>query len=159
LSKTHDRALRDAALKFFKAKVWSDPFAVTLTLKNARREGEYWIGRKDGDAQRNLGHFLNVLRKKFERRGLSKTKGLQCVPVLEGNDDVREHLHLIIDKPACVGIEEFHALISAEWSRTHWGHARVDIRPCYDTEGCLKYYLKLCTKSDYAAAIDWTNVR
>lgn len=159
MSKADDRKLRGAALEYFNTKEWSDPYAVTLTLKKTMRGREFWVQRREGDAQSNLRHFLNVLTKRLRRYGFSKSESLQCAPVLEGDDYTRPHFHLVIDKPHCVTREQFEALIYHEWPRTHWGHRRLTIEPCYDTAGCLSYFLKLRTKSDYGAAIDWTNVR
>jgi hypothetical protein len=93
------------------------------------------------------------------RYGFSKKADLRCVPVLEGTDEVRPHFHLMIDKPDCVTNEQFHALISHEWALTRWGHARVDIKSAHNTKGWLGYIFKLRSKADYAASIDWTNVR
>lgn len=116
-----------------------------------------WVRLTEGDAQRNLRHFLNVLHKKLGAYGFQKKAELQCVPVLEGDDVVRPHFHLMLDRPACIGPEEYGELIAYEWSRTHWGNQRVTIEPCRNEDGWLSYITKLRTKSDYAAAIDWTN--
>lgn len=159
MDKKHDNAIRDALLDFCRKKKWTNPQAVTLTLKLARQVGTTWVRLTEIDAQRNLRHVLNVLRKKLRRYGFPKTAELQCVPVLEGTDVVRPHFHLMLDRPACIEPEEYAALIAYEWSRTHWGHQLTKVEPCHNEIGWLNYISKSRTKSDYAAAIDWTNFR
>ena len=160
MTKTHCIAFREAVLDFCKDKTWTNPQAITLTLKRRRQDGTVWVSIAEGDAQRNLTHFLNVIRRKLQRRyGFPKTAELQCIPVLEGTDDVRDHFHLMLDRPACIDQEAYSALIAEEWSRTDWGMPRLTIKPCFNEQGWVDYITKLRTKSDYAAAIDWTNFR
>ena len=159
MNKTKDIAIRDALLDFCKTLRWTNPQAVTLTLRLARLVGPSWAPLTRLDAQQNLRHFLNVLHKKLGSRGLPKQAQLHCVPIFEGHDTVRPHLHLMLDRPNCIDAAEYAALIRHEWARTFWGHREVSVEPCHDDSGWLGYISKLRTKKEYADAIDWTNFR
>ena len=130
---------------------------MTLTLRTSRPTGTVWVKLTAVEAQQNLRHFLNVVHKKLAAYGFPKKAELQCVPIFEGNDAVRPHFHLMLDRPACIEAAEYASLLEDEWSCTHWGHQRADVKPCDDEDGWLDYISKLRTKTDYAAAIDWTN--
>lgn len=128
--------------------VW---YAVTLTLGPhlPTHEARYL-------AQGNLRHFLNTLNRrvfgnKFTREGLR----LPCVAVLEGNDAVRPHYHLLVGKPLTFREEEFIAHFEKQWPRTHYGAVEVHMEPC--DAGWLHYMLKKRTKDNYELSIDWTN--
>lgn len=151
------KKLRDAFIKFCSVQEMKSPYAVTLTLKEGRHVDYQWMPLTQIDAEQNLRHFLNVISKKLWKTGLPKGYRPTCVPVLEGNDVVRRHYHLMIDKPDVVGPEEFALLISRTWRHTFWGHEHVTVRPCYDSSGWLWYMAKLRTKSRYPDSIDWMN--
>jgi hypothetical protein len=157
LNKTHTIELRESLLEFCRSKNWISPQAVTLTLRTSRPAGTVWVKLTAADAQQNLRHFLNVVHKKLAAYGFPKRAELQCVPIFEGDDAVRPHFHLMLDRPACIEAAEYADLLERAWSRTYWGHQRTEIKPCDDEDGWLDYISKLRTKSDYAAAIDWTN--
>lgn len=160
MNSTDVAALRHAFLNFCKTKIWTNPQAVTLTLKVARRiDSGGWLRLSQTAAQQNLSHFLNVLRKGLWRRGFLEEPELQCIPIYEGCQDVRPHIHLVLDKPDGIGQEHYTALIHQEWSRTHWGHQLVTVEPCHNEEGWLTYIAKARTKADYGDAIDWMNFR
>lgn len=151
------KRLRDAFIEFCSVEGMKSPYAVTLTLKAARHLDYQWIPLTQIDAAQNLRHFLNVISKKLRKAGLAKGYRPRCVPVLEGNDVIRKHYHLIIDKPEVIGPEEFAFLIGRSWRNTYWGHEQVTVRPCYDGSGWLRYIAKPRTKVHYADSIDWMN--
>ena len=149
--------MREAFIEFCSVEEMKAPYAVTLTLKAARQVGYQWMPLTQIDAGQNLRHFMNVITKKLRKSGLKKGYRPKCVPILEGNDVIRRHYHLIIDKPDVIGAEEFALLIARTWRNTFWGHEQVIVRPCYDGSGWLRYMAKLRTKSHYADSIDWMN--
>jgi hypothetical protein len=156
LNQKHKIDLREALLEFCREKNWINPQAVTLTLRTSRLVGTVRVKLTAFEAQRNLRHFLKVVHKKLAPFGFPKKAVLQCLPIFE-DDEVRPHLHLMLDRPACIEAAEYADLLQYEWSRTDWALERADIKPCDDDDGWLDYISKLRTKSDYAAAIDWTN--
>jgi hypothetical protein len=150
--------LRANLIEFCNELDWKNPQAVTLTLKLARYVDGVRIKLTRQAAEQNLRHLKNVLRKKLVAFGFDKREVLHCVPIFEGNSTVREHIHLMLDRPKCIQVSEYADLIQREWARTVWGHGLVLVEPCYDQAGWLDYITKPRTKSDsYAVAIDWTN--
>jgi hypothetical protein len=153
-------AHRSALLDFCRSKTWTSPHAVTLTLKTRTLVGDIWQSLTQLEAQQNLTHWLNVVRKKLVRLGFSKHAALQRVPIFEGRQHQhRPHYHLMLDKPDCIETPEYETLIQHEWQRTRWGHQRVTVDACHDEDGWLNYITKLRTKEQYAASIDWTNFK
>jgi hypothetical protein len=128
-------------------------------LKISRIVDGVWLRLTQIEAQQNLRHLLNVLHKQLGRYGFPKQATLQCVPIIEGRDGVRPHIHLMLDKPDCIGVDEYAALIQRLWAGTYWGHEKVTVEPCHDDAGWLSYISKLRTKETYADAIDWTNFK
>jgi hypothetical protein len=154
-------AHRDVLRDYCKAKHWTSPHAVTLTLKTRTLVGSVWQTLTQLDAQQNLRHWLNVIRKKLVKRGFTKHAELQRVPIYEGGrtQGIRPHYHLVLDKPDCIQTPEYETLIQSEWARTRWGHHRVTVEACYDAAGSLDYITKLRTKEHYPDSIDWTNFK
>jgi hypothetical protein len=157
MNNTNAAALREALLQLCYQKPWTNPQAVTLTLKLARAVDQILVPLTVLDAQQNLRHFLNVMHKKLRPYGITKRTRLQCVPIFEGHSTVRKHIHLMIDRPHTIGDEDYATLIECEWRRTVWGHQKVTVEPCYDCCGWLRYISKVRSKQQYADAIDWTN--
>ena len=151
--------IRQALLNFCQTKTWINPQAVTLTLRLARRKDGIRDPLTRSDAEKNLRHFLNVLHKKLGSYGFPKRGVLQRLPVVEGTATVRTHIHMMLDKPACIDAAAYAELIQQEWPRTDWGHELVTVEPCTSAEGWLAYITKLRSKADYADAIDWKNFR
>ncbi|MBC7832598.1 MAG: hypothetical protein H7Y62_11330 [Hyphomicrobium sp.] len=151
--------IRDAFRDFCTRKDWTNPQAITLTLRLSRLIDGAWFRLSQVDAQQNLRHLRNVIHKRLGAYGYPKRAQLQCVPIFEGREGVRPHIHLMMDRPHCIAADEFADLIRFEWGRTFWGHEKVTIEPCHDAAGWLAYISKLRTKAEYADAIDWTNFR
>jgi hypothetical protein len=152
-------AIRQALLTFCQAKTWINPQAVTLTLRLARWRDGIRIPLTRSDAQQNLRHFLNVLHKRLGSYGFPKRDVLQRLPIFEGTDQVRMHIHMMLDRPDCIEADCYAELIQREWSHTYWGHELVTVEPCTSAEGWLEYITKFRSKADYADAIDWTNFK
>jgi hypothetical protein len=152
-------AIRQALLAFCQTKTWINPQAVTLTLRLARWQDGLRASLTPSDAQQNLRHFLNVLHKRLGSYGFPKRNGLQRLPIFEGTDVVRPHIHMMLDRPGCIDVGRYADLIHREWAHTFWGHELVTVEPCTSAEGWLEYITKLRSKADYADAIDWTNFK
>jgi hypothetical protein len=129
MSREHNLVLRTAVLDFCRSRTWTNPHAVTLTLRQVALVGGHSRQLTPLDAQQNLRHFLNVLRKQLLKHGLSKNASLWCLPIFEGGDNqTRPHYHLMLDNPA--SIDTRTPIIQHEWRRTLWGHQRVTVDTC-----------------------------
>ena len=117
--KTNDFALRKVLLDWYDISDWIDAFAVTLTLKRSIRaaSGGY-IQATPGDYEQNLRHFLNVLNKRLFGNRVRNGARPRCIAILEGDDVVRRHYHLLLEKPTHHSAEALTALIVWEWDRT-----------------------------------------
>ena len=105
--------------------------------------GADWVRLTRDEAQQNLRHFRNVIHKQLRRYGFPKRAPLRCVPVFEGTDIVRTHVHLMLDRPDCIQSDEYAKIIQREWQRTFWGHRLVTVELCHDNDGWLFYISKL----------------
>ena len=159
MDKNHAIEIRDALRDFCSSKDWTNPQAVTLTLRLSRLIDGVWFRLSQVDAQQNLRHLLNVLHKKLRAYGFPKRAQLQCVPIFEGHEGVRPHIHLMLDRPPCIEAGEYAELIRFEWARTFWGHEKLLSSRVTMMLDWLAYISKLRTKAEYADAIDWTNFR
>lgn len=158
MTSTIYQAVRKASLEFASEIDWQRPFAASLTLKTAYYENHVRVPLTRIDASQNLHHFLNLLNRKIystaeRRRGAN----IKCVGTIE-DGGVRPHFHLCLDRPAHISDEQFCALVMTCWHRTRFGYTQVDIKPCTDVDGWLRYIAKYKTKTDYLDAIDWMNV-
>lgn len=152
---TTEKAIRAAALKMMDIGTWGNPFAVTLTLKQAYYEGNNRVALSAYDAEQNLRHFLNLLNRAAHGKAAVRSgQKLKCIAVRE-DGNVRPHFHLCIDKPSHLSNEHFVALIETCWRKTRFGYGQTDIRPC--DGGWVQYITKHRTKSAYADSIDWLN--
>ena len=139
---------------------WQQPFAVTLTFRQAVISNSTYIPLDSIAASKNTQYFLNILNRAALGKSAARYgKTLTSVGVVEGDERVRLHAHFCIDKPPPLTDEEFHGLIISSWNRTLFGYLEVDVKPCTDLHGWLRYIAKYRTKSDYSDAIDWMNVR
>ena len=153
-----DLRLRTTLLDFFKIRAWTNPHAVTLTLRQGTFVGGHWRRLTRLDAQQNLRHFRNVLDKQLLRHGLSKNAILFFLPIFEGRDNrTRPHNHLMLDVSASVDTQTLRSIIRHAWGRTDWGHKRITVDYCRNPQGWLEYITKLRSKENYADSIDWMN--
>ena len=150
--------IRDALRYFCARKDWTNPQAITLTLRLSRLIDGVWFRLSQMDAQQNLRHLLNVLHKKLGTYGFQSVRSSNACPSLKGAK-VFVYIHLMLERPPCINADEYAELIRFEWARTFWGHEKITIEPCHDDAGWLAYMSKLRTKEEYADAIDWTNFR
>jgi hypothetical protein len=141
---------------FFNNLSWTDPVAVTLTLKKARFQNGVWIKADEIVYSQNLRHFLNVLNKKLYGGRSRKGWHLSVASVLEAGASDKPHFHLLLDKPPHLSCEVFACLIQEIWSKTHWGHKIVDVSP-EGGERWINYITKFRTKRDFGDAINWQN--
>lgn len=147
------RRNKEAYLKWLRRIEFNDPYAVTLTLKQAitNEHGRHVLTADR--ASQNMRHFLNLLSKAL--LGASKTKHLRRFVVLEGDDVTRPHFHLKLDKPSHWKPSEFAAQVLIAWYKTDWGYDLAEIGPCdlrWDA-----YLLKLRSKYEYDMSIDVLN--
>lgn len=96
---------------------WHAPFAITLTLRqrvtvqSGTMETRAWL--TEAIAVQNLRHFLNKLnRTMFGKAAMRFSKGVGCIPVLEGGGDKRLHYHALIDCPRPELVADFPLLIT-----------------------------------------------
>jgi hypothetical protein len=163
--------LRDTMLAACSLENWNQPFAVTLTMKQARRvvvptsassllktsTPEVTIYLDRDSCVRTFRHFSNVLNRcvygnAFRRYG----KRTRVIPVIEHDKVHRWHYHAVIDCPPHINIEAFPCLISEAWTATDFGHRQIDVKPNAD-QGWVSYMLKRRSKDDYDLCIDWLN--
>lgn len=157
----NDRNLRDSLRNWIDLSDWSNPFAVTLTLKQRFVEfgdsGRLGIPITKELAQQNYRHFMNLLNKEMFGHAASRYgKKVRAFSVLEGGGSKRLHYHSIIDCPRDELFQLFPAIVASTWSSTQWGYHQIQVDPGAD-EGWLSYITKLRDKADYSLDIDWTN--
>ena len=156
--KSSQFAIRD----WLSATAWSNPFGVTLNLKQAvgieADNGRSFVRLTDQHASQNLRHFLNRLGKRYLGNAARRySKKLPIIPVLEGGKGHRLHYHLMIDLPVTATLDDVYPLFVTEWMKTQWGYGQVHIQPCRD-DGWLNYITKLRSKIDVGESIDWMNL-
>ena len=149
-------ALKEATRSFFKTIPWTDPVALTLTFKKGVMLKGCLIMGTDDDYRRNVRHFLNALNKKLYRGLARKGWLINVAAVKETGDFGRLHYHLVVDKPPHVSLDYYAGLIYKIWTRTTWGHRKIDVG-AQASVLWINYITKLRSKSNYADAIDWTN--
>jgi hypothetical protein len=138
-------------LKEFTDRPIPNPVALTLTLKQ-RVESNDFRGRFGSSidpikVSENTRHFLNRLNQKVYGKKFTRFKKcLSVIPVIEGNKNIRLHVHMAIEKPEHLTFEEFEKLIRENWSKTKYGYKDIWIRPTYDYLGWIDYMLKNYSK-------------
>jgi len=146
-----------------------NPLFVTFTLKQKMefqsKFGTYLVDLDEYGIRTNFRHFSNRLNKKvfgnsFRRYG----KRLKMVVVEEGGkNEVRLHLHTVIETPSHLDQLQFKSLIGDIWTnKTLWGYEdiRFDVpnKSKGDVSGWINYITKSKTKGrDLNSSIDWEN--
>jgi hypothetical protein len=131
-----------------------NPLSVTLTCRQ-RVNGEQL---DEISLSRNITHFLNrlnyqIYRKKFSRFG----EKLGVISVIEGDDRVRLHCHLTLEKPHHISHLKMCSLINQCWTKTKFGYLNFKVNSVID-EGWKSYQLKHRTKRDgLYSSVDWIN--
>lgn len=148
--------LKSETRKFLSEFEWTEPVAVTLTLKQALSKDGYWVTPKGSDYSQNIRHFLNVLNKKVFGSLARRSWLLSVATVLEHSAVERAHYHLTIDKPPHLSFSQYAWLIGDIWKETTWSSPRVDVSADGGTRW-INYITKTKTKEQYDEAIDWQN--
>jgi hypothetical protein len=160
LNKLEHQNFRAVVIEFIDRTTWQNPYAVTLTLKQATNDNGTYTKLDAIKASETLRHFCKRLNRSLlgrtaERNGQHITR----FAVYEGTTDVRPHYHLCLDRPANIMFERFVFEIEQAWRATHFGYDQIDIKPCSDLDGWIKYMTKRPTKTDYTTSIDWNNTQ
>ena len=128
--------------------------AITLTQKQI-------VDRQridDITSSQNFQHFMNRLNTAvYGKRFRRFNKRLKVFAVRENSADVRHHLHLMLERPPDICVDDFRCLIFTCWSKTRFGHFNIKVDEAYDLSGWTGYILKRKTKSNWYDAIDWEN--
>jgi hypothetical protein len=152
------RKIKAVFLEHYNISRWSNPTAITLTLKKAIPSGLGLVWGAPEYYSQNLRHSLNVIHGKlFGSRGRHKTPRLKVIPILEQDQSGRHHYHLALELRNEMPLEEFRDLIHEVWPNTDWGYKQIDVQPA--DGGWLLYMTKSRSKGgDLADSIDWDNL-
>jgi len=143
----------DEIYKFLSVVDFENPMSVTLTEKQQFNGFELDRIR----SIRNTNHFLNRLNQKIFKNSYRRYgKRLKSFVVMEGNKNIRHHIHMILERPNRISYEEFCYLVSDSWNKTTFGYSHIDIQKMSNS-GWSKYILKCRTKTDVLSDIDWEN--
>ena len=135
---------------------WSQPVAVTLTMKKALLGEIFHVG-SEGDYSQNLKHALNLVNHRlFGPRWRTKGKRLEVLPALEQDAAGRAHYHLAVNLAGHISREDFNALIREVWPKTRWGYKQTHVGPA--NSRWVTYLIKLRSKKDPAAPFDLDNL-
>ena len=141
-----------------------NPVSVTLTLKQRIEcndfKGRFGINLDPIKVSENTRHFMNRLNQSVFGKGfLRYGKRLSVIPVIEGNSFIRLHVHMTLEKPNHIDINEFEQLISKCWSKTKFGYNNIKIKPIDNYMGWVDYTLKNKSKGEgFRSSVDWDNV-
>ena len=128
--------------------------AITLTQKQI-------VDRQRIDdivSSQNVRHFLNFLnREVYGRRRNAKKQKIHVFIVRETSFNDRHHLHLIVERPFHICLEDFRVAILRCWMKTKFGYFNIKVDEVYDLSNWTDYMLKQKTKGDWYHAIDWEN--
>lgn len=151
-------------LDFFDNRRVPNAIAVTLTLKQ-RIESNDYKGRFGANldlikVSENTRQFMNRLNKRVFGNGFVRYgKRLSVIPVNEGDESIRHHVHMTLERPDRLSLIEFEKLVSECWSKTKFGYNNIQINPIDDYVGWVSYTLKIKTKGEgLQSSVDWDNV-
>ena len=146
---------RTSIIGFIKSIPWTNPFGITLTLKQQVNFQKLDLT----SASANIRHFTNRLNRMiFGSSAQRYGKGIKIFPVIEKSADDRLHIHAVIDCPDHIDNSSFNDKINQAWSKTNFGYRHTHIQPIRD-DGWSLYITKFDQKAEYDLAIDWMNVR
>lgn len=160
---THVNIIREQTISYFDNFKFDDPIAVTLTLKrvsfftdNGTRTQTYL---DDIKTSQNIRHFLNRLNQRvFGHRFRRFGKRLKVIPVIEGDNNTRPHVHFTFDIPNHLSKDDFTVMLRECWGLTHFGYHQFDSTQIYNLSGWIDYKLKTRSKEDFTRSVDWENV-
>jgi len=144
-------------LKFFNDRSIPNPIALTLTSKQFSNGSPL-----DKDKiTRDIRYFMNRLNQKvYGKAYLRFKKCLFVIPIIEGNEYIRLHTHMVIERPRHLSSEEFENLIRENWSKTVYGYNNIKFKPSYSYTGWVDYMLKHKSKGEgLQDSVDWENVQ
>jgi hypothetical protein len=158
MNQTNKLEYQSAVLSYANIEGWKSPFALTLTLRQARQtEPGYKELLTPDRASANFLHFMNILNKRVFGKAFTKFgTRLQVFSVLEGGPDKRLHFHAAIECPRDEIAFTFPSMIREAWLRTDWGYNQIKIKSDADN-GWIDYISKFRDKPSYVDGIDWTN--
>jgi len=149
--------IQSAIRDFYRAHQVPNPINLTLTQK------QFAEGQKLDElaSVQNFKHFSNLLNRRifgnaFKRFG----RKLSMFVISETGAWQRHHLHVVIECPQHLTVEEFIALVLACWLSTRFGYHEHHFEVPADRQrrdGWITYCLKKRTKTDLASSIDWVN--
>ena len=151
-------------LDYFDQRRVPNPIAVTLTMKQRIEsndfKGRFGINLDPIKVSENTRHFLNRLNQSVFGKGfLRYGKRLSVIPVTEGNKFIRLHIHMTLERPDHMNLDEFEMLISQCWSKTKFGYNDIQIKPIDHYDGWMDYILKNKSKGEgLQSSVDWDNV-
>jgi hypothetical protein len=145
-------------LEHYNISSWSNPIAITLTLKRAMPSDDGIVWGIPENYSKNLRHALNVIHGKlFGSRGRLKAPRLKVIPILEKDQSGRHHYHIALELRNLMSLDEFRALLYNVWSNTDWGYKQINVQRA--DGGWLLYMTKLPSKGgDLSSSIDWENL-
>ena len=152
-------------LNYFDDNRVPNAVAVTLTLKQRVEindfKGRFGTNLDSVKVSNNTRDFMNRLNQRIFRNSFKRNgKRLSVLPITEGNSFIRLHIHMTLERPDRLNLEEFSKLISKCWSETTFGHHDICIKPIDDNYlGWIEYKLKNKSKGEgLQYSVDWDNV-
>ena len=152
-------------LNYFDDNRVPNAVAVTLTLKQRVEindfKGRFGTNLDSVKVSNNTRDFMNRLNQRIFRNSFKRNgKRLSVLPITEGNSFIRLHIHMTLERPDRLNLEEFSKLISKCWSETTFGHHDICIKPIDDNYlGWIEYKLKNKSKGEgLQSSVDWDNV-
>ena len=131
----------------------NNPINVTLTEKQ-RVNG---IDLDRIRSEQNFRHFKNLLNSKVFGNGFKRyNKQLKMIVVREYSQNLRHHIHCIIEQPIRYSYLEFNFLIRKLWNKTQFGYSNIHIEKPTSHQrevGWFNYIMK----DNVENSIDWNN--
>ena len=111
----------------------------------------------DEKSEQNFRHFRNLLNSKVFGNGFKRfNKQLKMLVVREYSQNLRHHIHCIIEQPIRYSYLEFNFLIHKLWNKTQFGYSNVHIEKPTSHErevGWFNYIMK----DNVENSVDWNN--
>ena len=128
---------------------------ITLTLKQGLLCKTY-RGRIVPISRGECIKTARIFRDRLSRRflGVGRVRAGHRLPIVafaEGNQFIRTHLHLVMEKPKSVSLTDFRMEICAVANILEWTHHRVDTRPI--TYGKPEFVVNYCLKTGVDALL------
>ena len=148
-----NRKLKVQTKKWLLQNKINNPINVTLTEKQ-KVNG---VDLDNISSEQNFRHFKNLLNSKVFGNGYKRfNKQLKMLVVREYSQNLRHHIHCIIEQPIRYNYLEFNFLIHKLWSKTLFGYWNIHIeKPTSHKRevGWFNYIMKDKVEN----SIDWNN--